>query len=353
MRHTIFIAALAVAAALCGRGSAQDRPGIHRLDSFMATGVFTELDRAQTQHRLGLREIEKQHLDGRPVDLSEPLELMARYEKLRSRIEEPREVHGRISMSLPANALGEEAYTTCFCALTYNGLAFSGAGNDLVLVRPEKHPRVELPKRPWNTERILAARLYRLGFLDPDPIMRRYRDEIGTPEGHLIFLNRANVLIVVDSELALESLRAAIDGQVLEAMGVAAADGGGAARAVGPPRPGAVAAREAIHFYLTTFARWHKLPLVAERKDGAFARYYPEMDLWTSERGFRALQQEYGRVNELVRVAREEGVPEAEGPDPTLSPERQRSLDIRFGVVTPLPRRPGQPPTRKAARQRR
>jgi hypothetical protein len=354
MRHSALIAGFAVLTSLWAHCRAQEGPAIHRLDSFMAMGAFSELDREQTQQRLSLQEIEKQHLDGKPTSIENILALMARHEKLRSRVEEPQEVRGDVSVTVPPNSMGDEAYTVCFVAVTYNGLALTGNSDTLVLVRPEKHPQIPMTKRPWTRNRILAAALFHLGYLNPDAVMRRYRDAIGTSEGHIIAVPRPNVLLAVDTAPALEKLRRFIDSEVLEAMGVPTSD----VQAAAGPRPpslGAIASREAIHFYLMTYARSHQIPLVGAEQKGVYTRLYPEANLWTNERGFRALQQEYQRIGQFVRLARESAGQDWFDPQPTrcLTPDQQRKLDIRFGLGAAPEAKPSASPAKKTTRRRR
>lgn len=225
-RITLGMAAwLAVAS---GEGWAQQKPALHEMNGFMTKGVFTELDRDQAQHRLTLQEIEAAGLDGRATPIGNLLETMARYEKLHSRVDGPLELRGDIHVALTPNTTGEEAYTTCFVAMTYNGLVLSGSGQDLVLVRPETRPELMPPRRLWDRTRILSTVLFRLGYLSPDPILRRYRDEIGTGEGHAVLVPKANVVMVTDSNAALEKLSAWVDSEVIAAMGspIAGPDGG-------------------------------------------------------------------------------------------------------------------------------
>jgi hypothetical protein len=355
MRFTWIAVGFALLGMLAEPGRAQNRPGIHRLDAFMTQGAFTSLDLELVRHRLSLQEIESSHLDGKAADLTEILTAMARYEKLSSRVEEPLEVTGKISVSLPPNAMGDEAFTACFCAFTYNGLALSGIAHDLVLVRPEKHPKVALPVRAWNKDRILSAELYHLGFLNPDAVMRRYRDAIGTQEGHAILVARSNVLIVVDARPALGKLRDFIDSEVMQAMGSASSNDEMQAAGSRPPSLGAIATRAAIHFYLMAYARSKGIPLVASEKKGLYTRRYPEANLWTSERGYKTIQEERRRISGWNRLAQETGGLDWVAPDParTLSPAEQKKLEIRFGVVSLLPGKAGAESGKKTSRRRR
>jgi hypothetical protein len=320
----------------------------------MVKGAFTELDRELTKHRLSLREIEEDGVDGRPQAIANILGLMAAYEKMQPRVDEPLEVRGEIRITLTPNTRGDEAYSTCFLALTYNGLVLSGSGDELILVRPETRPGLVLPQRRWDRSYILSTRLFRLGYLNPDPILRRYKDGIGTREGHAVLEPRSNVLIVADSNEALEKLGATIDAEVLEAMGVPASDGQVADGGRRPPSPGATASREGIHFYLLAYARSNRIPLVASEQRVVATKYYPEADIWTSEQGIRALEQEYRRVGESIQLAREAAAQGWVDPQPerTLTPTGQKRLDIRFGLVSPLPGKSNPATTKKAARRR-
>ncbi|MGP0065649.1 MAG: hypothetical protein ACLQGP_18855 [Isosphaeraceae bacterium] len=184
MRTTLCIVGLIASLfSLEGEGVAADEPGIHRVDAFFTKGAFTELDREQITHRLTLRELEDRGLDGRPKPIRDILNVMAAYEKMGSQIDEPLQVRGEIRIALTPNTRGDEAYTACFFAMTYNGLAFAGSGGDLILVRPETRPALVPPKRLWDREHILSTRLFRLGYLNPNPILERYHDAYGTAEG--------------------------------------------------------------------------------------------------------------------------------------------------------------------------
>ena len=108
----------------------------------MVKGVFTELDPNQMSRRLSLADIERLHFDGNATGIEEILNLMARSEKMRSRIDEPLEVRGEIPLTLPLNTTGNEAYTACFYAFNLNGLVVAGRGDTLVL---------SVPKRPASS----------------------------------------------------------------------------------------------------------------------------------------------------------------------------------------------------------
>jgi len=316
---------------------AQPRPKLLDIDGFMAKGVFTELDPDLVKHRLSLREIEEGRLDGKSTDIKDVLCLMARYEKLRARVDEPLEVRGEIPVFLPPNTMGDEAYTTCFYAITFNGLVLAGSGGELVLVRPETRPKLARPERPWNRDQVLATQLFRLGYLKPDPIMKQYQVKLGTSAGRAVLEKRSNILLVTDRAEALDRLRSHLDSEILEAMGVPASDAHAPGEEPRPPSLGAIASRENIHFYLMAYARSSRIPLAASEEKGVLARHYPEADLWTNERGYRALENEYKRVNEFVRLARQTGGQAWDEPNPerTLSPGAQKRLTIRFGVVGP------------------
>ena len=65
--------------------------------------------------------------------------------------------------------------------------------------------------------------------------------------------------------------------------------------------------------------------------------------------------QEYRRVNELIPIAREAV---AQGwvdprPDRVLTPAGQRRLEVRFGLVSPLPGAERTRATKKAVRKKR
>jgi hypothetical protein len=340
-------------AVIPGQGWAQHNPAVHDMTSFMTKGAFTELDRDQARHRLTLQEIEAAGLDGRPTPVEKVLETMAKMEKLPGRVDEPLEVRGDMRVALTPNTTGEEAYSTCFFAMTYNGLVLSGAQQELVLVRPESRKELTPSKRRWNRERILSTRLFRLGYLAPDRILRHYREEIGTGEGHAVLVPKANVVMVTDTHEALEKLGARIDSEVVAAMGDPTSGGPGGGPS--PPSGGAIASPECIHFYLLAFSRSHGIRFYPSQQRGTAARSYPEAAVWLSEQGYQTLSQEYRRINELIPVAREAV---AQGwvdprPDRTLTPAGQRRLEIQFGLVSPLPGADRARTTKKAARRKR
>jgi hypothetical protein len=332
---------------------AQNRPQLHDINGFMVKGIFSELDPALIQHRLSLREIEKAKLNSESTDIQEVVDLMAKYEKLSSHVEEPLEVRGKLPVFLPPNTMGDEAYTACFYAFNGNGLGLSGVGGELVVVRPEKHPALPRPIGTWNRDQILSTRLFRLGYLKPDPILRQYRDKAGSSVGHAVLEPKSNVAIVTDTRQVLDSLRAHIDSEILEAMGVPATDGQSPVERR-PPSLGAIASRESIHFYLLAFARWSRIPLAAAQEPGVLAKHYPEADLWTSEQGYQALTTEYQRINEFVQLARETGGPgwDEANLDRTLPPRTQKRLAIRFGLASTVPGKADGQKSKKAARKR-
>jgi hypothetical protein len=328
---------------------AQNQPKLHELPAFMVKGGYAALVPELLKQRFSLKEIEEAHLNGDATDLKDVLGLMAKFEKLGITVAEPTTVRGPLPVYLPPNAKGDEAYTACFCAFTYNGLVMDVARGELELVRPETRPALKRPVRPWNRLEVLSTRLFRLGYLKPDPIMRQYRDKIGTNVGHAIVELNSNDLIIVDKAPAIEAMSRYLDSQVLEAMGVPASDANGAGEGLRPPSLGAIASRETIHFYLQAFARVNEIPLVASQQRGGCDRQYPEADLWTNEAGYRALAAEFQRVNEFVRAARESGGDGWVEPSPgrTFSPSEQKRLDIRYGVIS---QPAGTQKTKKAAK---
>jgi len=347
----VFVAALAL---VVKPALAQAGPKLLDINGFMVKGVFTELDSELVSHRLSLREIEESHLDGKSTGIKDVLGLMATYEKLRPHVDEPLEVRGEIPVFLPPNTMGDEAYTACFYAFSFNGLVLAGSGDELVLVRPETRRELARPERPWNRDQVLSTELFRLGYLKPDPIMKHYHDKLGTTAGHAVLEKRSNILLVTDRAAALDRLRNYVDSEILEAMGVPASEEHAPDEGPRPPSLGAIASRENIHFYLVAHARWSRIPLVAAEEKGVLARHYPEADLWTHERGFKALENEYKRVNQFVQLARQTGGQEWDEPDPerTLSPGEQKRLKIRFGVVGPPPGKGSVTKTKKSARKR-
>jgi hypothetical protein len=341
---------------LANCGLAADEPGIHRLDGFMVKGVFTELDREHTKHRLSLGELEKGGLDGRPRPIGDILNVMASYEKMDSQIDEPLQVRGDIRVALTPNTTGDEAYTACFFALTYNGLALAGSMGNLALVRPETRPALAPPKRRWDRNHILSTQLFRLGYLNSNPILARYRDALGTPEGHAVFEPKSNVVIVTDTDAALEKFGRHIDSEILAAMGAPTSEGAVAVQEVRLPSRGATASRECIHFYLLAYARSNRIPLLASQQPRVATKSYPEADLWMSDQGFQTLEQEYRRIGEAVQLAEEAAAQGWVDPHPerTLTVAAQNRLEIRFGLVSPLPGRAAtQGTTKKAARRKR
>ncbi len=355
MRTTLIHATIIASfVSLPTHGFAADEPALHRLDGFIAKGAFTELDRELTKHRLSQQEIEKEGLDGRPKPIGDILTRLASYEKVQSRIDEPLLVRGDMRVTLTPNTTGDEVYSTCFFAITYNGLALSGSGNELILVRPETRPELAPPNRRWDREHILSTRLFRLGYLNSNEILRRYCDGIGTPEGHAVLEAKSNVVIVIDTDAALEKLGRHIESETLEAMGTPAAEGQAPAQEIRPPSLGAIASRESIHFYLLAYARLHHIPLFASRQAGA-TKSYPEADLWLSDRGFQNLQQEYRRLADAARFTREATEQGWVDPHPerTLTAAAQKRLEIRFGLVSPLPGTAAPRATKKSARRKR
>jgi len=353
MRPLRFLVALVLVSRITqGQGFAQRGPKLHDIDGFMAKGLYTELDPELMKRRLSLRDIEKANFNVESTDITDVVGFMAKCEKMGSHVEEPLEVHGKLPVFLPPNTMGDEAYTTCYYAFNLNGLGLSAASNDLVVVRPEKHPRMPRPGGRWNPERILSTQLFRLGYLKPDPILRKYRDQIGSSAGHAVLEKKSNVVIIADSPKALELLRAHIDSESLEAMGVPASEG----KAHGerrPPSLGAIASRDSIHFYLMAYARWNRMTLTAQ-KTGVVAKHYPEADLWTNEHDYDDLATEYQRISELVRVAGETGGEGWDDPHPerTFLPAEQRRLAIRFGLAGPAPGKGNAQKSKKTARKR-
>ena len=335
-------------------GFGQTGPKLHDINGFIAKGAFHELDPEVMKRRFSLQDIAKGGLNGEPTDIENVLAWMAKCEKLRSRVEEPVEVQGKISVSLPANTLGDEAYTACFYAFSYNGLGLSGSGDELVLVRSEKHRQLPRLSRPWNRDQVLSTQLFRLGYLKPDPILRHYRDKAGSPAGHAVLETRSNVLIAVDTPKALESLRTHIDAEILEAMGVPASKAQASGNELRPPSLGAIASTEAIHFYLLAFARWNKFPLNTTQDRAVAPKHYPEADVWTSDRGYRELATEYQRINQFVRLARETGGEDWVDANSarTFTPAEQKRRAIRFGLASAGPARANTAKNKKTARKR-
>jgi hypothetical protein len=336
------------------RGYAQTGPKLHDINGFIAKGALHELDPELLKRRLSLQEIATASLNGEPTDIENILAWMAKCEKLDSRVEEPVLVQGKMSILLAPNTTGDEAYTACFYAFSFNGLGLSGTGDELVLVRSEKHPELPRLSRPWNRDQILSTQLFRLGYLKPDPILRHYRDKAGSPAGHAVLEANSNVVIVTDMPKALESLRTHIDAEVLEAMGVPAAKDPAPEAVLRAPSLGAIASKETIHFYLMAFARWNQFPLAAAQDRATAARHYPKANVWTDEQGYRALATEYQRISEFVRLARETGGEGGVDPNParTLSPAEQKRRTIRFGLAVAGPARANTAKNKKTARKR-
>jgi hypothetical protein len=264
---------------------------------------------------------------------------MARAEKLKAKIDEPLEVRGEIPLTLPPNTAGNEAYTTCFYAFNLNGLVVAGAGEELLLIRPETRRQAPLLERTWNRDQILPIRLFRLGYLRSDPILAQYKDKLGTKAGRAILESRSNMVIVADKASSLAKLERYIDAETLESMGVPASAGRTPADGLRPPALGAIAARESLHFYLMAFARMSRIPMSGSKQNGVFDRHYPEADVWIGESGYRALETEYKRINEYFQLAHSDRTQDWPVPNDerTLSPAEQSRLEIRFGVITPDP----------------
>jgi hypothetical protein len=336
------------------RGYAQTGAKLHDINGFILKGAFHELDPELMKRRLSLQEIAQANLNGEPTDIDNVLSWMAKCEKLHSRIEELVEVQGKISVALPPNTLGDEAYTACFYAFSFNGLGLSGVGDELVLVRCAKHPELPRLSRPWNRDHVLPTRLFRLGYLKPDPILRHYRDKAGSPAGHAVLESRSNVLIVTDTPKALESLRTHIVAEILEAMGVPASKEPEPGNALRPPSLGAITSSETLHFYLMAFAGWNEFPMAAAQDRAAAPRRYPEANVWTNEQSYWALATEYQRINEFVRLARDTGGEGWVDPNParTLLPAEQNRRAIRFGLATSGPARANTAKNKKTARKR-
>jgi hypothetical protein len=348
MRTVLRLIAISTALTVAQTASAQDRPRLLSIDAFMSKGVFIGLDPEQMNLRLSLADIERLHFNGNSTNIDEILGLMARSEKMRSRVAEPLEVRGEIPVTLPPNTTGSEAYTTCFYAFNLNGLAVAGSGDSLILIRPETRPEAPRTERKWNRDQILPIRLFRLGYLRSDPILAQYKDKLGTRPGRAILEAKSNTVIVADKASSLEKLQRYIDAEVLEAMGLPAAAGHVAGDGLRPPSPGAIASQASIHFYLMTFARVSRIPMSGSKRPGVAERHYPEANVWLGERGYRALEAEYKRINDFVQLSRDTSVqnwPTLDG-ERTLSPADQKQLEIHFGVVSPEPR-PATPAKRK------
>ncbi len=265
-------------------------------------------------------------------------------------------MRGEIPVTLTPNTFGNEAYTTCFYAFNLNGLTVAGSGGSLVLIRPETRPEAPRLPRTWNKDPVLPIRLFRLGYLKSDLILAQYRDKIGTRAGRAILEAKSNVVIIADKAESLEKLERYIDAEALQSMGVPAAAGHTAAEGLRPPSPGAIAARANIHFYLTRFARSSQIAMSGEKKEGVFDKHYPEADVWVGERGYRALEIEYRRIDQyfqLFRRTRGEDWP-VPNDERTLSPAEQGRLEIHFGVidVEPANAPPAKTKAKKNARKR-
>ena len=221
-----------------GLANGQTPPKLHDINGFIVKGAFKELDPDLMKRRLSLQELKKAGLDGEPTEIENILAWAAKCEKLDSQIEEPAIVQGKIAIDLPPNTMGDEAYTACFYAFSFNGLGLLGRGDDLKLVRFEKHPQLPRSGRMWNRDQILATQLFRLGYLRPDPILRQYRDRIGTGAGHAILEKKSNVLIVADTPPALEALRSSCGRRDPGIDGRARRQGTGRRRRPAPAQPG-------------------------------------------------------------------------------------------------------------------
>ncbi len=334
-----FLVAAALLPSFPTAATGQEKPKLLAIDGFMFKGVFTELDAEQMKRRLSLDDLEKGHLDGKSTEIQDLLGLMARSEKMRSKIDEPLEVRGEIPVTLPPNTMGNEAYTACFYAFNLNGLMVAGSGDQLILVRPETRPNLPPPERRWNREKVLPIQLFRLGYLKSDLILAQYRDKLGTGAGRAILEQKSNVVIVADTAASLEKLQRYIDAETVEAMGVSMTRRYTPGDALRPPSLGAIAARENVHFYLMAFARASQIPMSGSKEQGVADKYYPEADVWIGARGYRVLESEFKRINEFVQHARQTHGEEWPVPDGerTLSPADQKKLSIHFGVVSVQP----------------
>ena len=56
---------------------------------------------------------------------------------------------------------------------------------------------------------------------------------------------------------------------------------------------------------LMTFARVSRIPISGSKTQGIAERHYPEADVWLGERGYRAFEAEFKRINEFVQLARD------------------------------------------------
>jgi hypothetical protein len=348
-----FVVAAACLTLLPKPAPGQDKPKLLSINGFMFKGVFSELDPEQARRRLSLADLENLHFDGKSTDLNNILNLMARTEKMNARIDEPLEVRGEIPLTLPPNTTGNEAYTTCFYAFNLNGLVVAGSGDQLLLIRPETRREAPLLERTWNRENVLPIRLFRLGYLRSDPILVQYKDKLGTKAGRAILESKSNMVIVADKASSLEKLERYIDAETLEAMGVPASSGRTPADGLRPPTLGAIATRDHLHFYLMAFARMSRIAMSGSKQNRVFDRHYPEADVWIGEQGYRALENEYERINEYFQLARTSGgqdwpVPKDER---TLSPAEQNRLEIHFGVISADP--PAAPAAKSKSKARK
>jgi hypothetical protein len=170
-----------------------------------------------------------------------------------------------------------------------------------------------------------------------------------------VIVPKANVVMVTDTDSALEKLGSWIDAEILAAMGTIAPDSPAQPEGTRPPSVGAVASRECIHFYLLAFARTHRIRMFGTQQPGSSTKHYPEAAVWLSQQGHEALVLEYRRINELISIAQDavaQGWVEPR-PDRTLTPSAQKRLEIRFGLVSPLPGADRTRATKKAARRKR
>ena len=260
-------------------------------------------------------------------------------------------MRGQIAVSLPPNSMGDEAFTTCFYAFSFNGLGFSGVAQDLVLVRPEKHPRLERTGGPWNRRpdpvgRALPARL---SEARPDhasvPGQDRYR---GGARGDRAASQR------VDRHRHTEGSRVVtrqIDTAILEAMGLPVPERHVAGDGPRMPSLGAIASRETIHFYLMAFARRNHFPLVASGQKSGSEVIIPRPICGPMSRAIGPSQQSIGGLANTSQLAKETGGEGWDDPDPgrTFTPSEQKRLAIRFGLV---PLAPGKSAPQKSQEDR-
>ena len=151
---------------------AQNRPRLHDIDGFMTKGVFTELDPTIMTHRLSLEEIEKAHLGGQPVDIQDDPGLDGEVRKagvLRSK--SLSRCEARFRLSCHQTLWGTRPTQSATTLLSSTVWVFPDQGTSSCLCGPKNTLGYRVPIELGIADWILPIRLFRLGYLKPDPII--------------------------------------------------------------------------------------------------------------------------------------------------------------------------------------